>query len=240
MVFTLQPEQLSELEGKIAYTFKDRGLLKTALTHSSAVHGVKTTYPCNERLEFLGDAVLELSVSDYIYQHRPDLDEGALSRLRANLVCEDALFFTAGLIALPTYLRLGKGEEATGGREKPSVVSDAFEALIGAIYLDGGFSAAYAFVLRFVINAQKERVHASEEKDDKTLLQEYVQSKHLGELTYSLIREEGPDHCKAFYMETRLNGRVIGMGSGRSKKAAGEDAARSALIGLTNGEITAE
>lgn len=234
--YPLHTDILRELEQKIGYSFSAPDLLRTALTHSSATKDHKYPVPCNERIEFLGDAVLEACISQFLYLNYPDKSEGTLSRLRAKTVCESALYFVAEKIGLSAYLRLGKGEETSGGRNKPSLVSDAFEALIGAIYLDGGVSASDAFIHRFVIEPQMDKIENAEDKDAKTRLQEYVQSAHLGHLYYRLCGENGPDHKKTFFVEAVLNDSVIGVGDGTSKKRAEEEAALMALSNFYNTE----
>lgn len=233
----LRQERLKELEDRIGYSFSNVDLLRTALTHSSASKDHINPVPCNERIEFLGDAVLEACVSEFLYLTYPMKSEGTLSRLRAKSVCENALYEMAKRIDLSTYLRLGKGEEINGGRNKPSLISDAFEALIGAVYLDGGVTASSEFIHRFVIDPQMDQFENEEDKDSKTRLQEYIQSMHLGRLAYRLSGEEGPDHCKTFSIEAILNDRVIGTGSGTSKKRAEEEAAARALSELFSAEL---
>lgn len=216
------------LETTIAYEFRDKKLLQRALTHSSYANEAKDKLENNERMEFLGDAVLSLVVSDYIFR-RYHLDEGDLTKIRASIVCEQSLFQFAREIDLGSQLLLGKGEEQMGGRERPSVVSDAFEALIAAIYLDGGLEAASRFILRFA----REQLEASTQNtpftDYKTMLQEIIQQNPEERVNYVLIHEEGPDHDKCFEVEVRLNSNVIGRGRARSKKAAEQLAAKEAL-----------
>ena len=218
-----------ELEDKIGYHFKNKVLLTVALTHSSYANERKTQHiQCNERLEFLGDAVLSIVVSDYIFKHCPELPEGELTKLRATLVCEKMLFEFAKQIDLGSYLLLSKGERNNGGANRPSIVSDAFEALIAAIYIDGGMAPASKHILNFVIpaikNAKKKPV-----KDYKTTLQEIIQQNPGERLEYVLASESGPDHNKHFVFEVHLNSNVIGRGGGRSKKEAEQQAAREAL-----------
>lgn len=218
--------QIEALEERISYSFRDRSLIETALTHSSFANEVKRHTKYNERLEFLGDAVLSVIVSDYLF-HKFHLPEGELTKLRASLVCEKTLAIFAGRIGLGQFLRLGRGEEMTGGRERPSICSDAFEALIAAIYLDGGMDAARGFVLPFVTGMLEE--HATPFKDYKTLLQEIIQQNPEEKLQYVLVEESGPDHDKHFVVQVHLNSNVIGEGEGRSKKQAEQQAARKAL-----------
>jgi len=222
-------QRIQRLEALIGYTFINRDLLKIALTHSPAAVNAKHPLPCNERVEFLGDAVLELVTSDYLYHRFPDTNEGLLSRMRAKMVCEPALYRMACFIDLPSCIRLGKGEEITGGRNKPSLVSDAFESVIGAIYLDGGMEPARAFITGFVIRPQEEMLLIDDAKDSKTLLQEYVQKEHLGCVSYRLTGEEGPDHQKMFTVEAMLDDAALGEGCGTSKRRAEEAAAQIAL-----------
>lgn len=216
-----------ELEERIGYFFKDKNLLKTALTHSSYSNEKKVGhFGCNERLEFLGDAVLELTSSEFLFLNYKELPEGELTKLRASIVCEPTLALCARELSLGDYLLLGKGENMTGGRKRPSVVSDAFEAVIGAIYLDGGLEAARTFVHRFVMSDIETKKLFF---DAKTILQEKVQQKYHIEVTYRMDREEGPDHDKHFFISAMLGERVIGAGEGRTKKAAEQEAAYDAL-----------
>lgn len=218
------------LEEKIGYVFHDKKLLRQALTHSSYANESHLGHlGCNERLEFLGDSVLEVVSSEFLYRRFPDYPEGELTKLRASMVCEPTLAFCAEEFSLGSFLLLGKGEEATGGRTRNSVVSDALEALIGAIYLDGGFTSAKEFILRFVMNDME---HKKLFSDSKTILQEVVQGETRGELTYVLLSEDGPDHRKQFTMGAYLNGRLIGQGTGSAKKSAEQKAAYQGLIML--------
>lgn len=218
-----------ELEDKIDYHFKNKELLTVALTHSSYANERKSQHiKYNERLEFLGDAVLSIVVSDYIFKHCPDLPEGELTKLRASLVCEKTLFDFAKQIDLGKYLYLSRGERNNGGASRPSIVSDAFEALIAAIYIDGGMEAARKHILNFVVPAIK----GSKKKfvkDYKTTLQEIIQQNPGERLEYVLVSEKGPDHNKHFVFEVHLNSNVIGKGGGKSKKEAEQQAAREAL-----------
>ena len=222
-----QTKDLKELEGKIGYTFKDKTLFKQALTHSSYANehrheGLKD----NERLEFLGDAVLEIISSEYLFYNYPDMAEGEMTKLRASIVCEPTLALCTHEISLGSYLFLGKGEERTGGRNRDSIVSDATEALLGAIYLDGGFASAKEFVLNFILNDIE---HKQLFYDSKTILQEIVQENGTQPVEYILTKEEGPDHNKNFTVEARVNGKVMGQGSGHTKKAAEQAAAYQAI-----------
>ena len=211
-----------ELEEKLQYHFKNRDLLITALTHSSYANEAKAPTKYNERLEFLGDSVLSLVVANYLFRHstRP---EGELSRMRASLVSEEALFQFAKEIDLGAYLRLGRGEELGGGRERPSVVSDAFEAVIAALYLDGGMEAARSFILPFITEGK------TAEEDYKTRLQEVIQQNPEDKLSYAVTGESGPAHDKRFEVTVLLNGSAMAAGTGRSKKAAEQQAAKAAL-----------
>ena len=218
-----------DLQNKIGYKFKNTALLTEALTHSSYANEHKAQHiKYNERLEFLGDAVLSIVVSDYIFKNCPDLPEGELTKLRASLVCEKSLYEFAKKINLGKYLVLSKGERNNGGAERPSILSDAFEALIAAIYIDGGIEPVSKHILNFVVpaikNAKKKRIN-----DYKTTLQEIIQKNPGEQLEYVLVNESGPDHNKHFVVEVHLNSNVIGKGGGRSKKEAEQQAAREAL-----------
>lgn len=215
---------MKSLEEVIGYTFKDATLLQTALTHTSFANEAKTPLPNNERLEFLGDSVLSIVVADYLFHLGQRLPEGELTRRRAQLVCEPALSAFAQQIGLGAHLRLGRGEEMSGGRERPSILSDAFEALIAALYLDGGMEAAKGFILPFV------SAGTGAEEDYKTRLQEVVQQNPEERLRYVVTGESGPDHNKCFTVEVHLNSNCLGRGSGHSKKIAEQHAAREALV----------
>lgn len=220
-------DALHELQGKIGYQFQDETLLKQALTHSSFANEQKINKLNNyERLEFLGDAVLELVSSEFLYNENEDMPEGQLTRLRASMVCEPALAYCARDINLNSYILLGKGEEATGGRKRDSITSDVMEAVIGAIFLDGGIEKAKKFIYRFVLSDLEDKILFL---DSKTLLQEEIQKKNTAQLRYELVGEEGPDHDKQFSVEAYLDGRLIGSGVGRTKKAAEQQAAYEAL-----------
>ena len=222
---------VKELEEKIGYNFKDSHLLRHAVTHSSYVnekHMKKAD--CNERLEFLGDAVLELISSEYLFFENQTMPEGELTKLRASMVCEKALAFCARDLELGSYLLLGKGEDATGGRFRESITSDALEALIGAIYLDGGFANAKEFIHKYILTDIE---HKQLFYDSKTILQEVVQGEHE-QLTYVLTDESGPDHNKSFTVRACIGERVIGSGTGHTKKAAEQEAAYQALLMLKN------
>lgn len=222
--------KIQELENKIDYHFKEQGLLRQALTHSSFAnekHMKKQSD--NERLEFLGDAVLELVSSEYLFKHYVKLPEGELTKFRASIVCEPTLALCTKELNLGKYLYLGKGEDLTGGRNRKSILSDALEAVIGAIYLDGGFEAAKTFICRFIL---VDIEHKKLFHDSKTILQELVQGNYKEELHYELIGEEGPDHDKIFSVRALIGKKVIGHGSGHTKKAAEQEAAYEALLKL--------
>lgn len=218
---------LQDLMKAMGYTFKDPGLLEHALTHSSYANEGKHHGSSNERLEFLGDAVLGFVTADELF-HNESGAEGELTKLRAALVCEKALFGYARELGLGQYLLLGRGERQTGGAERPSILSDAFESVIAAIYLDGGLEPAKAFILPFL---QKEAMSQKRRrfKDYKTLLQEIVQQNPEEKLDYVLVGESGPDHQKTFTVEVRLHSNVIGKGKAHSKKEAEQQAAQEAL-----------
>lgn len=220
--------ELFRLEQAIGHAFADPGLLRTALTHSSYANESKKGCVCNERQEFLGDAVLSLIVSDYIYKNYSHLPEGELTKIRASLVCEKSLCEFSKKIHLGDYLELGKGEIMMGGRSRPSILADAFEALLAAIYLDAGMEEARKFVLPFVTPVL-ENEHTPSFCDYKTLLQEIVQQNPEEKLEYVLIEESGPDHDKRFVVQVHLNSNVIGTGCGRSKKNAEQMAAKEAV-----------
>ena len=220
---------MTDLQNKIGYQFKNPALLNEALTHSSYANEHKSQHiKYNERLEFLGDSVLSIVVSDYIYKNCPELPEGELTKLRASLVCEKSLYEFAKKIDLGKCLILSKGERNNGGADRPSILSDAFEALIAAIYIDGGITPASKHILNFVIpaikNSKKKKIN-----DYKTTLQEIIQKNPGEKLEYVLVKESGPDHNKHFVVEVHLNSNVIGKGGGRSKKEAEQQAAREAL-----------
>ena len=220
---------MERLEQIIGYTFRNKKLLKQALTHSSYANEKKLgKLGCNERLEFLGDAVLELVSSDVLYAKFPQIPEGELTKKRASLVCEPSLAYCARQFDLPKYLLLGRGEDMTGGRMRDSIVSDATEALLGAIYLDGGFEKAKEFVLKFILNDME---HKQLFYDSKTILQELVQEKGRQTVEYVLTKETGPDHNKQFSVDVLINGTPAGSGTGHTKKAAEQAAAYQAIRG---------
>lgn len=216
---------MTDFENKIGYEFKDKSLLKRALTHSSYANE-KGTGLDNERLEFLGDSVLGFITAEYLFDHYKDKAEGDLTKKRAYAVCEKTLFGYAEKIGLGEIIILGRGEERTGGRKRPSVVSDAFEALIAAIYLDGGIENAKKFVLPFIEIASEAK---PDFKDYKSTLQEVLQQNPTEKFEYVVVGESGPDHNKEFIVEIHMNSNVIGRGVGGSKKKAEQQAAKSAL-----------
>ena len=215
---------------KIDYKFKDESLLQLAMTHSSYAnehHG--THLQCNERLEFLGDSVLGFVTAGYLFTHYPDLPEGDLTKLRAAVVCEGALDEIAHEIGIPEAIRLGHGEEMGGGRKRASILADATEALLGAIFMDGGIEPARAFVLRFIPHKVEVALAGGAFKDYKTMLQEIVQQNPEERLSYVVEQESGPDHDKHFVVAVRFNSDKVARGEGRSKKMAEQHAAREAL-----------
>ncbi len=222
-------ERMLAMEAALGYTFIDRSLLVTALTHTSFVKGDGANATHNERMEFLGDAVLELCVSEYLYHKHGEMNEGSLTKTRARLVCESALFSAACALGVPEALRLGHGEERTGGRRKPSIVSDAMEAIIGAVFLDGGIDAAKSLIISRIIERLESASVDALDRDYKTMLQEYVQHGHIGQLRYVLDTAEGPEHQKRFTMSVLLGESRIGSGAGGSKQSAGQAAAKAAL-----------
>ena len=228
-------EQIKEFQEKIGYQFQQEGLLRQALMHSSYAneHRMKKLSD-NERLEFLGDAVLEIVTSDFLYHEHTDVPEGELTRVRASIVCEQTLAFCTRALNLGDYLFLGKGEDQTGGRKRKSILSDAFEAIIGAIYLDGGFANAKEFIHRFVLNNVE---HMQLFYDSKTILQEIVQAHFKEELSYHLVGEEGPDHDKTFQVELQIGEQVYGIGKGRTKKSAEQEAAYKTILMLRKKNI---
>jgi len=229
-LFMLKESDYQELEKKIGYTFQNRALLKQAVTHSSFANEQKINRQKHyERLEFLGDAVLELVSSDFLFQTHPEMPEGQLTKLRASMVCEPALAYCAKDLTLDSYIRLGKGEEATGGRYRDSIVSDVMEAVIGAIYLDGGMEPARTYIHRFILSDLENKQLFL---DSKTNLQEYMQQNLKKEFHYRLVEESGPEHDKVFLVEVVMEEKVLGRGKGRTKKAAEQQAAYEALLGF--------
>ena len=226
----LNNQDLKELEKKTGYTFRDFSLFRQALTHSSYANEHKQeNIHDNERLEFLGDAVLEIISSEFLYFQYPDMPEGDLTKLRASIVCEPTLAMCTRELELGKYLLLGKGEERTGGRHRDSIVSDAMEALIGAIYLDGGFANAKEFIMKFVLNDLENKKLFF---DSKTILQEIVQSEYKEGIRYEMIGESGPDHNKTFQYAVYIGEEKFGIGTGRTKKAAEQSAAYESILKL--------
>lgn len=225
---------MKELEAKLGYEFKNKDLLNTALTHSSyANENKRQNIVNNERLEFLGDSVLGMTVADYLYRTREDMPEGQMTKLRAELVCEKSLASVAEKLDLGQYILLGHGEEQGGGRERHSIIADAVEAVIAAIYLDGGCDKASEFIHRFILEPM-EVGETVVSRDNKTELQEMIQRKSGQVLTYKMTDQSGPDHNKTFSFAVLLNGEVIGNGVGRSKKEAEQAAAGDALRKMKN------
>ena len=226
---------MQELERKLNYTFRDPALLGEALSHSSYANEHRAAHlNSNERLEFLGDSVLGFVTAEFLFVQHPDLPEGDLTRIRAALVCEQSLYEVARKLGLGQYLKLGRGEEAGGGRERPSIVADAVEAVLAAVYLDGGIGSARKIVQKYILS--REVAGLTKPHDYKTALQELVQRESGQVLQYRLTGEEGPDHDKRFFMEVTLNGTPIGSGTGRSKKEAEQMAAHAAIQDLEKQE----
>ncbi len=222
---------MDQLEKRLGYSFQNRALLENAITHSSYANENRSKgLQSNERLEFLGDSVLGMVTADYLFRTHPELPEGDLTRTRAVLVCEGSLVEMARTLDLGRCLLLGKGEDAGGGRERPSILADATEAVIAAIYLDGGLGSARKIITRFILDAEEEKLGS---RDHKTALQELVQRDAGQVLEYQLIRSSGPDHAKVFEVAVLLNGEQTGSGAGRSKKEAEQAAARAAIEKLT-------
>ncbi len=219
---------LDRLQERIGYTFQDEALLKQAMTHKSYANEMMINKNKSyERLEFLGDAVLELVSSEFLFYEHEDYPEGELTKMRASMVCEPALAFCAKDLELGEYLLLGKGEECTGGRLRDSITSDAMEAVIGALYLDGGMKPAKEFINKFILSdLDKKRLFI----DSKTMLQEFVQGKLKKEFSYHLIEEKGPEHDKTFAVNVVVDGEIISSGTGRTKKNAEQNAAYEALL----------
>ena len=221
---------MTTLEEKLGYSFQNPALLENALTHSSRANESRGTLSSNERLEFLGDSILGMVVADHLYRNHPDLPEGELTRTRAALVCEESLVEVALELSLGEHLRLGKGEEAGGGRHRPSIQADAVEAVLAAVYLDGGIGSVRKIIQKYILS--REVAGLTKPRDHKTALQELVQRESGQVLQYRLVGEEGPDHDKRFFMEVILNGTPIGSGTGRSKKEAEQMAAQAAIAAL--------
>lgn len=219
---------MNSLEKRLNYKFKNIDLLKNALVHSSYANEVRGNVHSNERLEFLGDSVLSIIVSEHLYNKFPNMPEGELTRMRASLVCEKSLCEFSRELGIGKYLKLGKGEDKNGGRERDSILADAFEAVLAAVYLDGGMDAAKAHIMNTVLRDIK---HCEDDtfKDYKTTLQEVIQRNPEESVSYILVNESGPDHNKSFTVEVHLNSNVIGKGTGKSKKQAEQMAAKQAL-----------
>lgn len=224
----LEEYTLKNLEGRIGYRFQNIALLKQALTHSSFTNEQKINRAGDyERLEFLGDAVLELVSSAFLFREHPELSEGELTKMRASMVCEPSLAFCARDLELGKFMLLGKGEEATGGRERDSIISDAMEAVTGAIYLDGGMEHAKAFIDRFILSDLEDKQLFY---DSKSNLQELIQGKLKKDFRYELLEESGPEHNKSFRVSVFMEDECLGEGTGRTKKAAEQQAAYKALL----------
>ena len=220
---------MTALEERLGHSFRNRALLETAVTHSSYANENRASgIVCNERLEFLGDSVLGVTVADFLYRHFPDMPEGRMTRLRAELVCETSLHKVALELGISEYMRLGRGEEHTGGRQRPSILADMVEAIIAAMYIDSGMDQAREFIMTRVLkDARIDDNHRT--ADYKTELQELVQRRSNQHISYELIGESGPDHCKTFTFQVCVNGLPVGEGSGRTKKEAEQQAAGRAL-----------
>jgi ribonuclease-3 len=218
---------MKDLQQTLGYSFQNAGLLENALTHSSCANESRGRLSSNERLEFLGDSILGMVVADHLYRTHPDLPEGELTRTRASLVCEESLVEVARAWNLGAYLRLGRGEEAGGGRSRPSIQADAVEAVLAAVYLDGGIGSARKIIQQYILSRELSGLGAG--RDYKTALQELVQRESGQVLKYCLTGEEGPDHDKKFFVTVELNGEPLGSGQGHSKKLAEQMAAKAAI-----------
>ena len=224
-------ENLNDLYTTCGYTFKKTEYLSLALTHSSfANESKKSKTECNERLEFFGDSVLSILVSEYMFFKYPDLPEGELTRTRASVVCEETLFALAEKIDLCSHIKLGKGEEQNGGRHRKSILADAFEAFLAAVYIDGGRDAAEKFLYPLIIPEIEKHIEPGSNIDYKTVLQQFVQGSPDAVLEYVVTGEEGPHHDKVFYVDAILDGAVVGKGTGKSKRRAEQQAAQNTLI----------
>lgn len=221
---------MQALEKKLNYTFRNPALLSEALSHSSYANEHRANHlNSNERLEFLGDSVLGFVTAEFLFTQHPNLPEGDLTRIRAALVCEQSLYEVAKKLELGRYLKLGRGEEAGGGRERTSILADATEAVFAAVYLDGGIAEASALIHRVLLDVEREEIVEERRRDFKTSLQELIQRQADQVLSYRMIGEQGPDHAKIFQAEVLLNGESLGSGFGRSKKEAEQSAAKAAL-----------
>ncbi|NPV73274.1 MAG: ribonuclease III [Pelotomaculum sp.] len=224
-------DKLTLLKNRLGIAWRDEGLLTRALTHSSFTYENRQNgLENNQRLEFLGDAVLELAVSDYLYRSKPEMDEGDLTKLRASVVCEPSLARVARELELGTCLYMGKGEERSGGRDRPSILADAFEALLGAVYLDQGLEKAAGLAIKYLAPLIGDVLEGRLERDYKTELQELVQQRGGEQVRYVILKEEGPDHHKSFTAGVLYRGVLVGQGTGRSKKEAEQQAAKKALM----------
>lgn len=224
----MKEEKIAEFEKRTGYQFKDRGLLLTALTHSSYSNERRwRKHRCNERLEFLGDAILELVSSEFIFTGNPEMPEGDMTRIRASYVCEPTLALCAREIHLGDYIQLGRGEDMTGGRERESILSDALEATIGAVYVDGGFECARKYIHDYILKDIEDKKLFF---DSKTILQEIVQREDRAILEYKLLEEVGPDHCKEYTTAVLVNGNQIAQGTGHTKKKSEQAAAYQAIL----------
>lgn len=221
------------IEKKIDYKFKNKKLISLALTHSSYTNEInEEKFKSNERLEFLGDATLELIISEYLYKNYPSLPEGELTKMRANIVCTDSLTENAKALNIGENIVMGKGELISGGKNRKSILANTMESIIGAIYLDAGFKEAEKFVINKFANTIDRVVQGKMNRDYKTVLQEKIQKRKNQILQYRLIDAEGPDHSKRFYVEALLNNKVVGLGKGLNKKEAEQEAAKEALNNL--------
>ena len=228
----IKDEDISRFEQLIGYTFRDKQLLVQAFTHSSFVNEQKINkHPDYERLEFLGDAVLEMISSAYLFRKFPDKKEGEMSKMRASLVCEGALAFDAKVLDLKSYILLGQGEETTGGRDKESIIADVMEAVIGALFLDGGIEQSKRFIDSYILTNTDAVVMFG---DSKSMLQEVAQGENLGEVRYEICGESGPEHDKIFEVRVYVGDKNLGEGTGKTKKAAEQKAASQALLVLKN------
>lgn len=224
----MKQKLIEEFEREVGYIFRDKRLLTTALTHSSYSNEKRwEKYQCNERLEFLGDSILELVSSEFIFRANPRMPEGEMTRTRASYVCEPTLALCARDIHLGRYLQLGRGEEMTGGRERDSVLSDALEATIGAVYMDGGFEPARRYIENHIL---KDIENKKLFYDSKTILQEIIQSREGSRMEYVLLKEEGPDHHKKYTAAVLVNGKQLSVGVGQTKKKAEQAAAYEAIM----------
>lgn len=220
---------INMIEEKLGYVFKDKELLKNALIHKSFVDKTKKNYN-NERLEFLGDSVLGFVVAEYLYKNYPELPEGELTKIRSLVVCEESLYNVAKSFNLGDAIYLGKGEEMTMGRDRPSILSDATEAIFAAIYLDGGMEEVKKIILSLLKEKIESSVKERDIKDYKTMLQEIIQKDNVFSPKYTLIKEEGPDHNKIFTVSVSVNNNILGTGRGKTKKEAEKNAAKQALL----------